>query len=138
MCMAEQSLIEKVDRLKELEKRATLGPWAYEEDAENFPDGTGNASGDLKIIDNRGCTVSTMIEYAEYENSVENAEMIVALRNAAPAILDVLSAFRDGDAVILNDTISDIRDMEDFPGQKEETELLSRFIKAARLMETRP
>lgn len=90
---------DEVVRLRELEKRATPGKWNGGEDCENYQDGSGEgASGDFEITDNRGCTVCTFIEYAEYENSIENAELLINLRNAAPWLLGVVGCFQPGDA----------------------------------------
>ena len=89
-------------RLKELEKQATSGKWSWSVDCENYQDGRGSSSADLEIIDNRGCTVCTFIEYAEYEGSIENASLLTDLRNAAPWLLRIAEAFQPGDALLLS------------------------------------
>ena len=87
-------------RLKELEKQATSGKWSWSVDCENYQDGSGKGSSseDLEMIDNRGCTVCTFIEYAEYEGSIENASLLTDLRNAAPWLIRIAEAFQPGDA----------------------------------------
>ena len=92
------SRFEELARLKELEKQATSGKWSWSVDCENYQDGRGSSSADLEITDNRGCTVCTFIEYAEYEGSIENASLLTDLRNAAPWLLQIAEAFQPGDA----------------------------------------
>lgn len=99
------SRFEELARLKELEKQATSGKWSWSVDCENYQDGRGSSSADLEIIDNRGCTVCTFIEYAEYEGSIENASLLTDLRNAAPWLLQIAEAFQPGTRDVLGTAI---------------------------------
>ena len=101
------SRFEELARLKELEKQATSGKWSWSVDCENYQDGRGSSSADLEITDNRGCTVCTFIEYAEYEGSIENASLLTDLRNAAPWLLAIAEAFQPGDGIMLRELAHD-------------------------------
>jgi len=132
------TLIERVRELQELETKASPGKWGYEVDAENFPDGTGTVSDDMEIITERGDTVFAILEYREYDKSIENAEFISYLRNAASDLLDVLSGFKEGDENGINRLIEWLDSMQkssDFVISPELMQLLIRHRSMARKME---
>jgi len=87
-----ESLIEVVAKLRELEANATPAPWMATEDA--------CRAGEFIVVSNPDHWIFT---YPEDCSGVEapDAKLISALRNAAPALLGILSEIRPGDADIL-------------------------------------
>ena len=81
------NLIAEVSRLKELEAKATGIYW----------DSIGESISTSEMIDIDG-KEDRFIDIPYNEN---DAEFIAAMRNAAPALLDILGEIREGDADIL-------------------------------------
>ena len=134
------SLIDETKKLRELEQQATGGKWETEENE------TGHEIRMGKAITCRGqYPCHQVIEYehgcfeddendppanAQAAEAEANACLISVLRNLAPAMLDVLGMFREGDADILDELLSDwVYDVE-HPA----VEVLNRLQKMAALM----
>ena len=109
------SLIDGVARLKELEAKATPGPWKWE-DWECTNDNPG--IGDFTLVappqtrygwkstDFRPDMANNLMSDEEHRISEEDRALIACLRNAAPKLLDALD-FQPGDASALKE-IADI------------------------------
>lgn len=69
-----------IEKLRALEKKATPGPWDFHEHR-------------CKVRDANFQTVSDC--YGDAERMVKNGIFIVALRNAAPALLDEIERLRE-------------------------------------------
>jgi len=106
------TLIEDVAGLKELEKKATPGEWIkaeqleYDADYETADHLVGGPTGRTEYDRDIGVFTTYNADPDEiYDDAIicrpdmeDDADFIAKLRNAAPALLDVLGAFRKGDA----------------------------------------
>jgi hypothetical protein len=135
-------LIKEIAKLRELEQQATGGKWETEEND------TGHEIRMGKAITCRGqYPCHQVIEYehgcfeddendppanAQAAEAEANACLISVLRNLAPAMIDVLESFREGDAELLKDAA---RAFCYSPADKPYHEALCRLQKAASLME---
>ena len=89
------SLLSEVALLKELEAKSTCAPWRLRH-------GT---------IDDWQITANSPDFYIGFVDSDKNdPEMITEIRNAAPALLEVLGGFRPGDAAALDEIASLLED----------------------------
>ena len=106
------NLIDQVTRLKALETKATIVPWETEESDEGHEIRMGEAiesRGQYQthhVIEyNHGCELLDdpgEAEEEQYSEAEANAYLISDLRNAAPAMLEVLGGFQPGDADLLD------------------------------------
>lgn len=126
------SLIEEIAKLRELEQKATPGDW--------FPGylETRCIAGD----GGRGEVVLRKTNSGEMP-TVENLAFICKSRNLAPAMLEVLGCFREGDAKLLDRLVYEETDMAKFRAgfgkisdrEQDMIDMLKRLQKAASLME---
>ena len=137
------SLIAKVAELQKLEAKATPGTWTVEnaigyehiwrfikcDPPKGRPDDTYIAGTLGRRKDNRVVALSGLTVIEEAEN---DANLIAALRNAAPDMLDVLSLVRAGDAERLEYAV---RYLETTNCPAQCIEAVSRMLELARLME---
>lgn len=116
------SLIDGVARLKDLEAKATPGPFF--------------------VIELAGCwSVGTSEKHMQANDLLytgkHDAEMIAALRNSAPKLLDVLSEIRAGDADILDGMATWFACSDDPDQFSRQIEILRRYRDIARKMEAK-
>lgn len=91
-----------VKELREMEQKATPGPWGYGVDCDGK-----YVSSDLDILaPNNLDTVCTFQNYEEYKEDMSNAEAIITLRNNADLLLSIAEAFQPGDVKSLNQVAS--------------------------------
>ena len=113
------SLLEEIKTLRELEQQSIGGKWSWEA----WHDGPLLYSTEYK----------SGYEYFNPQPGVE-MDLLVTLRNLAPAMLEVLGCFHDGDA----ETLGEILDVFQFDGEPMSAvyaDCISRLQKAASLME---
>lgn len=121
--------LDEVARLREMEKKATPVPWRY------VPAGISNCGNEYD--DCIGCDAGGLI-YGPGDNP--DTHLLIAMRNAAPALLNVLSMIQPGDDDVLFDIIY-ILDMISNDGKmtwyRKEIECLRRYRAIAAKMEGR-
>jgi hypothetical protein len=132
-----ESLIAATKRLAELESKATPSNWQPEESTVNE-----NQAG---IFHGNDISKEFVLRYMHdaWGLREKDLNLIIALRNAAPTMLEVLSQFQAGDAKILQFFLSQInviapRDFESEMSKADYMELeevLVRMQKVASLME---
>lgn len=110
-----------VEKLKELEKKATPGKWGHDQ---------GNGWNTRDLIT---CADGAIL-WGKIENDLDG-DLIADLRNAAPLLLDIAEQIRPGDAEILYWMLTGIGDE---PDQDDIAGLLSRYhTMAERMHESR-
>jgi len=116
-----ESLIERVAKLRELEAKASSdGQYIHE----------------LHGTEIRPCHSEEYGSYLADFAFPEDAALYVALRYAAPAMLDILGEIRPGDAAMLQAILDDIHEREEYPGHAHfATECLRRYQAMASRME---
>lgn len=140
------TLIEDVAWLKELEKKATPGRWIkaerleYDADYETADHLVGGPTGRTEYDRDTGIFTTYNADPDEiYDDSIicrpdveDDADFIAEFRNAAPALLDVLGAFQEGDANEIAYAIDVLRADPKYTG---DPRVLRRLAVAAREME---
>lgn len=138
------TLIDKVAQLRALEQKATQSEPKAEwegEFTELFAAGnTWKYEVWRSYIDQYG--LRNYIDFGEFDTK-EDADLIAALRNAAPALLEVLQCFQSGDTVALDRLISflelQFELFDEDGGNKDlaldDLEIFRRLVAAARRME---
>ena len=112
------SLLEEIKKLQELEQKATP-KWIL----------SNPLKGEYQIYSEFG---DLNIEFED--SDIDDPRFIVVSRNLAPAMLEVLGCFHDGDA----ETLGEILDVFQFDGEPMSAvyaDCISRLQKAASLME---
>ena len=97
-CTEECALIDKarrwiqadelLEKARALCQAATPGPWEILVDADEDAAGVGSISGDMQI-EAKNLTVCTLLDYVEYDNSVNNANFISETRELLPLLIDL-------------------------------------------------
>ena len=139
------NLIMKVGDLKELEKKATPGPWETEESDEGHDiwmgeaiESRGQYQSHHVIEYNHDCQLlddSTKAEEEQYLEAEANAYLVGDLRNAAPVMLAVLGQFREGDQDEIDYVIQELTRLFGLENIVDTIAVLNRLQEAARLME---
>jgi len=125
------NLIDRAKELAELESKATPCSWQPEESTVNE-----NQAG---IFHGNDISKEFILRYMHdaWGLREKDLNLIIALRNAAPAMLAVLGCFQPGDAATLDPLIEEERlsILECFGERTEVLDLFERLQKAASLME---
>ena len=97
------SLIADIKKLRELEQKATPGPWSwYAEDSSMCWLGqTGNEEENF-VLGSQTCKACTERGARCLQPNYEDRQMIAKSRNLAPAMIEVLECFKEGDAALLD------------------------------------
>lgn len=120
------SLLDKLPKLAELERQATHN-WKHYRDGES-----NNVRS--KIITGNATFSSDKQHNCTCDSAIQDAELAVQLRNAAPAMLVVLAQFQPGDSRLLEKAVSEFERY----GDEESRQIracLCRLQEACKLME---
>jgi hypothetical protein len=130
-------LIDVVAQLKELEARALPGPWLAEKTIETNATGMRSEARYFSAM-----RIGTDAERAWHDRVFmadigewADLNLVIQLRNASPALLEVLGAFQPGDAQRLA-RFEDEGEYGDPVLQPEDIEMFGRLLAAARKMES--
>ena len=102
------SLLEEIKKLRELEQQADCGPWyagVHPDDCDMCEDCDPDEEGlcDNPIRPGAVQVIDPDVIYSVYSNldthTLPNCQLTAALRNLAPAMLEVLGMFREGDGL---------------------------------------